>query len=237
MGLHRTLHAGIEPGDDIYAHKRATSRLLKGGRLAALEAKPVRVRQTFQRTYTVDVKAAQAKLGIPQTGVIGELTHQLLLPYFDAKAHSLYASSRPARVSPIPAGVAVTVGGLHETAGLPGNWALDWIAPAGAPILAVETATVTKLSGHDPADDTWDAMGVYGWSVHYETEAGYRYFWTHLGWRAPLKVGAVIEVGTVIGRVGDQQFRPDHTHGGVTSPNGALDAKRRIEMVRDSPRI
>ena len=44
-------------------------------------------------------------------------------------------------------------------------------------------------------------------------------------------------MGHVIGWVGDQEFRPDHIHGGVTSPKGEADAKAKIEAVADAPRI
>ena len=41
---------------------------------------------------------------------------------------------------------------LHETAGLPGNFALDFMAPGGTPVLAPEAGTIFKLSGHDPSE-------------------------------------------------------------------------------------
>lgn len=128
--------------------------------------------------------------------------------------------------------------GLHPTAGLPGNWAIDFCDTPGARVLAVEAGKIQKLSGHPPSDDTADAMGVFGWSTYIRTPIGYVYFITHLGSRTPgLRVGSKVEAGDAIGRVGDQDFRPDHAHVGVTSPLGQDDARRKILLVANAPRV
>lgn len=132
----------------------------------------------------------------------------------------------------------VIEGGLHETAGVNGNWSIDFICKAGLGIVAVEDATITRFSGNDPSDDGADAQGVYGWSTWYQTAAGYRYFATHQGRRYPtLRVGNRVQAGDLIGFVGDQRFRPDHLHLGVTSPKGEADAKARIQAVARAPRV
>jgi murein DD-endopeptidase MepM/ murein hydrolase activator NlpD len=132
----------------------------------------------------------------------------------------------------------VIEGGLHETAGVTGNWSIDFICKAGLGIVAVEAATVTRFSGHDPSDDSADAQGVYGWTTWYRTPAGYLYFATHQGRRYPtLRVGDRVEAGDLIGFVGDQRFRPDHLHLGVTSPKGEADAKQRIQAVANAARV
>jgi len=132
----------------------------------------------------------------------------------------------------------VIEGGLHETAGLNGNWAIDFICKAGLGIVAVEDATITRFSGHDPSDDGADAQGVYGWTTYYRTPAGYQYFATHQGRRYPtLRVGMVVKAGDLIGYVGDQRYRADHLHLGVTSPKGEADAKARIKAVAAAPRV
>ncbi len=95
---------------------------------------------------------------------------------------------------------------------------------------------MTKLSGHPPGKDTWDAAGTFGWSVHFTTPRGYRYFVTHLGSRS-VRLGDDVVAGTPLGAVGDQAFRPDHVHYGVTSPRSEADAKRRIMQVERAPRI
>lgn len=144
-------------------------------------------------------------------------------------------------VHPIPKGVRCVVGAPHRTAGdvtFAENWARDFIVAAGTPILAVEAATVTKLSGHDPRDDDADRNGVYGWSIHYESD-DWHYFLTHLGVRAPLKVGDRIAVGQELGKVGDQRFRPDHAHLGATAiPSGSrIPAIRRMDSIVAAPRL
>jgi murein DD-endopeptidase MepM/ murein hydrolase activator NlpD len=133
----------------------------------------------------------------------------------------------------------VIEGGLHETSGLNGNWAIDFICKAGLGIVAVEDATVTRFSGHDPSDDTADKNGVYGWTTYYRSTDGvYTYFATHQGRRYPtLRVGMRVKAGDLIGYVGDQRYRADHLHLGVTSKRGEADAKKRILAVAAAPRV
>ena len=131
----------------------------------------------------------------------------------------------------------VFVGGLHETGGLAHNWALDFICKAGLGIVAPEAGTITRFSGHDPSDDQADKDGVYGWTTYLTTTAGYVYFITHQGRRYPtLRVGMKVQAGDLIGYVGDQRFRPDHAHVGVTSPKGDADGKARIVAVSKAPK-
>jgi len=129
--------------------------------------------------------------------------------------------------------------GLHPTAGLTGNWAIDFCAPGGTKVLAVERATIRKLSGRDPARGANQTIGIFGWSIHYETADGYRYFSTHYGSRASLAVGQVVEVGQTLGLVGNWPGDPSrsHTHLGVTSPLGIADAKKRITAVSQAARV
>jgi len=132
----------------------------------------------------------------------------------------------------------VHVGGLHPTDGLAHNWALDFICKAGLGIVAPEAGLVTRFSGHDPSDDQADAAGVYGWTTYIETAAGYLYFITHQGRRYPtLRVGMRVQAGDLIGYVGDQRYRPDHAHVGVTSPKSETDAKARITAVSKAPSV
>lgn len=137
-----------------------------------------------------------------------------------------------------PPDIHVLVGGLHPTAGLAHNWALDFICHAGLGICAPEAGTITRFSGHDPSDDTADKNGVYGWSTYLRTPAGYTYFITHQGRRLPsLRVGQKVLAGDLLGFVGDQRYRSDHAHIGVTSPKGEQDAKARITAVSKAPRV
>ena len=132
----------------------------------------------------------------------------------------------------------VFVGGLHETGGLPGYWAIDFICKAGLGIVAPEAGMIRRFSGHDPSDDHADSIGAYGWSTYLRTAAGYDYFVTHQGRRYPtLRVGQKVQAGDLLGYVGDQRFRPDHAHVAVHSPKGEADAKKRITAVSKAGRV
>lgn len=133
---------------------------------------------------------------------------------------------------------------LHDTGGIPGNVALDFMAPGGANVLAPERCKVIRLSGHDPATGTW-ANGrpnrsgdVFGWSCYLETPDGYVYFVTHLGKRA-LTVGRWLPAGALLGKVGHWPNNPgrSHAHIGVTSPRGRVSSTQRIRRVSAAPRV
>jgi len=162
------------------------------------------------------------------------------LKLIDELERDLKPKPAPARVFPIaaPPDIHVLVGGLHPTAGLAHNWAIDFICHAGLGVCAPEAGTITRFSGHDPSDDTADRNGVYGWSTYLTTPAGYLYFITHQGRRLPsLRVGQHVQAGDLLGYVGDQRYRPDHAHIGVTSPKGEADAKARITAVSKARRV
>ena len=54
---------------------------------------------------------------------------------------------------------------------------------------------------------------------------------------ASLRVGQHVQAGDLLGFVGDQRYRSDHAHIGVTSPKGEADAKARITAVSKAPRV
>lgn len=141
---------------------------------------------------------------------------------------------------PHPAGALSQVcQGPHQTDGLPWtNWAIDFCAPGSTPVYAVERATITKLSGHDPSLPPNNTIGIWGWSIYYETAGGETYFSTHYGSRN-VKVGQVVEVGQVIALVGNWPGDPgrSHTHLGVSSPKGSAAAKAKIESIAKATRI
>ena len=140
-------------------------------------------------------------------------------------------------VFPFEQGVDVSLAqGLHETGGLNENWALDWKAPIGSVIVSPEAGRIVRLSGSPMSQDVPDPSGVAGFSIHIETPMFYRYFFTHFGDREVV-ADEIVEAGQPIGTLGDQKFRIDHTHGGVTSPKGEADAKARIMAVHNAPRI
>lgn len=124
---------------------------------------------------------------------------------------------------------------LHPTLGLAYNWALDFMAPGGTPVLAVEEGTIWKLSGHDPAQGV--VLGsVFGWNVYLHTKSGLLYFYTHLGVRN-VKLGQKMKPGGLIGYVGNWPGDPgrSHTHLGVTHPVTAAASKAQIVRVSKAP--
>lgn len=158
----------------------------------------------------------------------------------DALARKYVQDDALKRCYPHPAGALSEIcQGLHSTLGINGNWAYDFCAPGGTKVVAVENATIRKLSGHDPSEGADQQRGIFGWSIHYETPGGYRYFSTHYGSRSPLTVGQRVDCGQTLGTVGHWPGDPSrsHTHLGVTSPLGEADAKKRITDVRNAPRV
>ncbi len=247
--LTRTLKAPMV-GDDIYGVKRTVYRLLDAGdhkqRLKALEKQPLAMRRTFGAPpgFASRVREARIMLGFAPAYFVDQAFWRALAKggWPDAKAVMLmsrYIEAHPKEnlVFPVPMGEYGNVCQyLHETGGKPGNWAIDVCTTANTTIVAVEAGKVTRLSGRPPSQDTNDPSGTYGWSIYFETPAGYEYYVTHLG-KQLVTVGNKLEVGDTIGRVGDQAYRPDHTHYGVTSPHGEADAKKRILAVSRAPRI
>jgi murein DD-endopeptidase MepM/ murein hydrolase activator NlpD len=248
--LTRILKTGCV-GKDVEGVNRAMLRYLEddqGWRLY-VAALPV-VRRTWGAGKTRLAKRSAAKAGLPQLGVFGPKLETALRAAgaFDMKANKLideYNDAHPPKPAkrpmyfPVPEGQRATVcQGLHETAGISGNWAIDICTPPNTTVVAAEAGIVTKLSGRSPWDDTWDSQGVFGWSIHFRTDQGYSYYLTHLGKRLPsLYVGIRVEAGDTLGWVGDQRFRPDHVHYGCSSPAGEADARQHILQVADAPRI
>lgn len=248
--LTRVLKEGVTPGDDVYGVKRSVCRALdahdSGRRLAALEADDAAAKRTFGVFFTKQVKQCRKLMGYAQTGIVDQSFWNALVRggWPDRRAIELmnnYIDAHPALAVcyPVPMGeVAGVCQGIHPTAGLAGNYAIDFCCAPGTTVVAVEAGTVVKLSGKTPSLDTWDQSGTFGWSTHFRTAAGYRYFVTHLGSRAPgIHVGQRLEVGDTIGKVGDQVFRPDHVHYGVSSPVSSADARKRITAVSRAPRV
>lgn len=142
-------------------------------------------------------------------------------------------------VYPHPKGArsSVSVKALHETGGIPGNWALDFMAPGGTLVLAPQDGIVSRWSGHSP--ETGEHPGaVFGWSLYLKCGDGV-YFCTHLGVRyAP--VGRRVRAGDILGRVGHWPHDEgrSHTHLGFTSAKGgAAASKARIKAVASAPRV
>jgi len=134
-------------------------------------------------------------------------------------------------------GARPTSSGLHETSGLPGNVALDFMAPALTPVLAVVRGTITRISGHDPAEGVIGSS-VFGRNVYLLDDGGLNHFYTHLDHLA-VTVGDRVESGSLIGRVAawpHDQGR-SHTHLGITHPLGTAAARAAILRVAKAKRV
>lgn len=126
---------------------------------------------------------------------------------------------------------------LHESGGLSRNWALDFMAAGGSPVLSPVDATVARWSGHSPSEGELPGA-VFGWTMYLEDAAGYVYFLTHLG-RRFAKVGSHVCRGQRIALVGHWPADPgrSHLHLGVTSPKSVEDAKATVRAIAGSIRL
>jgi murein DD-endopeptidase MepM/ murein hydrolase activator NlpD len=111
-----------------------------------------------------------------------------------------------------------SVGPVHETMGLPGFPAKDFMAPAGSPCVAPAAGTVTKLSGSDPSQGpSQGPHGPFGYSVYiYGEDTNKTYFLTHMGSRSVHQGDHVLQ-GQQIGTVGNyaRWGGANHIHMGV----------------------
>lgn len=211
---------------------------------------------TVTDDYGVEVEKAFKRLArdydLEQTGQYGlgswEVMRRLPVPpgspnagkyAMDSLALSLVKEDTLRICYPHPQGaVSSTCQGLHETSGLGGSWAEDYCAPGGTKVLAVERGEIIRLSGSHPSIPPQNEIGIWGWSITFETAAGYRYFVTHFGSRA-VELGDIVDVGDVLGTVGSWPGDPgrSHTHYSVSSPKGVADAKKKITAVGNADRI
>jgi murein DD-endopeptidase MepM/ murein hydrolase activator NlpD len=127
-----------------------------------------------------------------------------------------------------------TAAGLHVTAGLAGNVALDFMAAGGTVILAPQDCHVMRFSGHDPRIGVIGG-DIYGWSTYLHVPDGY-YFLTHQDKRY-VSVGQWVKKGTPIGRVGSWPHNPprSHSHLGFTHVKGEAASRARILKVASGP--
>jgi len=126
---------------------------------------------------------------------------------------------------------------MHVTAGLAHNYAYDYMAAGGTPVLAVEKSRVFRLSGHNPADGVFDG-DIFGWNTYLMTPDGLMYFYTHQGHRY-VEVGQAVRKGQIIGTVGNWPGSPgrSHTHLGVTHPMGDRASRRAATNVTAAPHV
>lgn len=165
------------------------------------------------------IRSARVPRGVDNAGEYALDATALQLIRDDYKAMNPPAPPFPALVYPHDRNWHSYCGGfLHETGGISGNWALDFLAGPGTPVLAPEDGTVSRTSGYDPATGLHGAaQDVFGWSIYLRSKGGFWYS-THYG-RILVGAGSKVRVGDVIGFVGDWPHdRPrSHTHLGYTS--------------------
>jgi len=214
----RQLYVGVPQGQDVIAVKRALSRA------------GFWPWTTFNPYYThAFAKAVRKFQGSAGDSIYGPITHGKLRHTrraghpsewaFDVVAvdlmHEAYLLQHPGIVSPCKTGYRPSY--LHETGGLDGNWALDWMNPGGTAVYAPTGCVVTATGGHDPATGTWkngrpDRRGdVFGWSLHLGDDNGVRYFGTHLG-SLSVRDGDVVKVAQKLGSIGHWPHDPGRSH-------------------------
>jgi len=247
--LPRTCKYVVPPmrGQDIDAHGRAMHRFLHDGQLAAYVAQKDRVRETFGVGKRTLAKQSARKAGLPQTGWLGPNLYDAMRDAgaYDAKADALLLEymappPMPDLVYPHDRDFASYSGGsLHQTGGIAGNWALDFMAAPGTPVVASESGVISRTSGNDPASGLHGRYrDVFGWSVYLRCKGGFFYS-THYG-HLNVRGGDVIRVGDVLGSVGDwpHDRGRSHTHLGYTSFSGwSSVAQRKIRDVASAPRV
>lgn len=133
----------------------------------------------------------------------------------------------------------VSGGYVHETGGIGGNWALDFLAAPGTPVLAVESGVVSRTAGHDPSTGLHGSnRDVFGWSVYLKCSGGFWYY-THFG-RLLVTGGQTVRVGQVIGYVGNWPYDTprSHTHLGYTHfTHSGYIARNKIRSCAAAPRV
>lgn len=130
-------------------------------------------------------------------------------------------------------------GYVHQTGGISGNYALDFLAAGGTPVLAPEDGVVSRTSGYDPATGLHGSnRDVFGWSVYLRCKGGFWYD-THYG-RLVVGAGSEVRVGDLLGFVGNWPGEPgrSHTHRGYTSfTRIPYVSRNKIRACASAPRV
>jgi hypothetical protein len=238
----------IERGIDIEGIGRALCRAKIGYvSLNVFTAMPATWRRSYGSRKIEAVNVIRKREGRTRNGIYDQGVHGVLIDMgaFDARAVNMMYEYEPPLAYCYPIAKARqswVCQSLHETSGIPGNWAIDFCVPEivggnGAPVLAVQDAFFYRYGGKAPTGDVPDPSGAYGWSVYYQTRGGVIYYTTHLGQRVMFAAGQRIKAGTIVGYIGDQWYRPDHAHVGATHPRGEAEAKKLILRISTAPRV
>lgn len=241
-------------GSDVDGAARALHRYLGTGNLGKHDRSRQSVRETFGPAKAQLAREARRVAGLPAGWQVTPALDRVLrkASAYDLKAEELVAAYNeahlmpvlPTRVYPHPLGARSSIcQGVHPTAGLPGNIALDFCAPGGTYVLAPVDCEIVKVSGHNPAAGEitmpdGSRPGIFGYNVHFVSRGGYRWFSTHYG-LVVVRVGQKLKRGDAVGLVGHWPNDPgrSHSHIGVTSQHGVADATTLIRMVGAAPRV
>lgn len=103
----------------------------------------------------------------------------------------------------------------HQTSGLPGYPAFDYLAKPGTPVVAPATGTVFKLSGRDPKEGG-TPHGPLGYSIYISGTNSKKYFLTHLD-KVIVKLNEDVTQGEQIAEVaaGPPSWSVPHCHMGT----------------------
>jgi murein DD-endopeptidase MepM/ murein hydrolase activator NlpD len=186
------------------------------------------------------IRAAKVPAGMPHAGeyALDDTAQQLIRD--DYKEQHPPPPPYPSLVYPHDKNFQSVCGGfLHQTGGISGNWAYDFLAGPGTPVLAPEDGTVSRTSGHDPSSGLHGSnQDVFGWSIYLKCTYGF-YYATHFG-RLTVAGGEKVRVGEVMGYVGDWPHdRPrSHTHLGYTNfTHVSRLSINKIRAVAAGPRV
>lgn len=105
----------------------------------------------------------------------------------------------------------------HQTAGLPGYPAYDYMAPAGTTAVSPVDGVVWRLSGKDPKLGGAPG-GPLGYSIYINGRNGQKYFLTHLD-RVSVRAGQAVKQGQPIAVIADgpASWSSPHVHMGVSA--------------------
>lgn len=233
-------------GKDIEAHGRALIRYVDPSQLDEFTKKSSLIRRTYGAGKRNLAILASKKAKLPQYGIVGpNLYHAMRIAgAYDAFADSLLMQymtpSIPSLIYPLDRDWHSYSGGyIHETGGIKGNYALDFLTPPGTPVLAMESGTISRTAGHDPDTGVHgDNRDVFGWSIYLKVKTGF-YYGTHMG-QLFVKAGEKVKVGQEIGQVGHwpHDIGRSHLHLGFTHiTHISYLSKKRILAVASAPRV
>jgi murein DD-endopeptidase MepM/ murein hydrolase activator NlpD len=201
-------------------------------------------RSAFSHAGVITLKKKAPRLPEPSGGNVANATAQTQTtwtgdpPPGADRGHQFRTPG--AFVQPVPAGHGNRiVQNIHATSGLAGYPAVDFGGDAEAPVVAVESGKITKLSGHDPATGPSSALlgvhGPFGWSVYITGDSGAVYYYTHLGSRL-VSIGETVAAGETIASIGDyaKWGGVNHVHLGV-NPSGTQNGHPDITDILNSP--